>query len=56
MNFLNDIEQFVIESRLIDVQIIEKRISNLSNYDKSLNKQEKENIDKKINKLKKLCL
>ena len=54
VNFLNDIEQFVIESRLIDVQIIEKRVSNLSNYDKSLNKQEKENIDKKINKLREL--
>ncbi len=54
VNFLNDIEQFVIESRLIDVQIIEKRILNLSNYDKSLNKQEKESIDKKINKLKEL--
>ena len=51
VNFLNDVEQFVIESRLIDVQIIEKRISNLSNYDKSLNKQDKENIDKKIDKL-----
>ena len=54
VNFLNDIEQFVIESRLIDIQIIEKRISNLSNYDKSLNKQEKENIYKKIEKLKQL--
>lgn len=54
VNFLNDIEQFVIESRLIDVQIIEKRISNLLNYDKSLNKQDKENIDKKIDKLKEL--
>jgi len=54
VNFLNDIEQFVIESRLIDVQIIEKRISNLSNYDKSLSKQDKENIDKKIGKLKEL--
>ncbi len=54
VNFKNDIEQFVIESRLIDVQIIEKRISNLSNFDKSLNKQEKENIEKKINKLSEL--
>ena len=52
VNFINDIEQFVIESRLIDAQIIEKRVSNLSNFDKSLNKQEKESIEKKINKLK----
>ncbi|MFL2642284.1 MAG: DUF933 domain-containing protein [Dehalococcoidia bacterium] len=52
VDFMNDIEQFVIESRLIDAQIIEKRISNLSDFDKSLNKQEKENIEKKINLLK----
>jgi ribosome-binding ATPase YchF (GTP1/OBG family) len=51
VNFMNDIEQFVIESRLIDAQIIEKRVSNLSDFDKSLNKQEKENIEKKINKI-----
>ena len=54
VNFMNDIEQFVIESRLIDAQIIEKRVSNLSDFDKSLNKQEKENIEKKINTLKEL--
>mgnify|MGYP003308772889 CR=1 FL=1 len=39
-------------SRSIDAQIIEKRVSNLSDFDKSLNKQEKENIERKINKLK----
>ena len=45
---VNDFEQFTIESRLIDVQIIEKRIENIRRSFKSLTKQEREKGEKNI--------
>ena len=48
----NDLEQFTIESRLIDVQIIEKRIENIEKSFKSLTKQEREINQKNIQTLK----
>ena len=52
VNLENDLEQFTIESRLIDVQIIEKRIENIEKTFKSLNKQEREYNEKNIDILK----
>ena len=48
VNLENDIEQFTIESRLIDAQIIEKRIENIKKTFKSLTKQEREASEKNI--------
>tara|TARA_B110000438_G_C15804554_1_gene646692 strand:+ start:930 stop:1994 length:1065 start_codon:yes stop_codon:yes gene_type:complete len=45
---INDFEQFTIESRLIDAQIIEKRIDNIRRSFKSLTKQEREKGEKNI--------
>ena len=55
VNLENDLEQFIIESRLIDVQIIEKRIENIEKTFKSLNKQEREYNEKNIDILKQVC-
>ena len=52
VNLENDLEQFTIESRLIDVQIIEKRIENIEKTFKSLTKQEREYNEKNIDILK----
>ncbi len=52
VNLENDLEQFTIESRLIDVQIIEKRIENIEKTFKSLTKQERESNEKNIEVLK----
>ena len=48
VNPINDLEQFIIESRLIDVQIIEKRIENIEKTFKSLSKQDRELSEKNI--------
>jgi len=51
INYVNDLEQFMIESRLIDIQIIERRIENIKKKFKSLNKQEREKDEKNIKTL-----